>query len=275
MRRYVAALCFICVAAASQGHAASKTEIKYFILAGTMEPLMIMEPGNPMAGGMFTEIVKRVFQDSPYVVEPMVMPWQRMTVELKKRKDWIMHGIPAFFEPDIPYRLSNIPVFPFNHIAVTLRDKPLKIRTAQDLFDRTVILVENYHYPGLDLHLDKPLIGKGGGKIKSIRAFKPQGTLRMLKHRRGDAVIGFQPRLLYHLQAADLKFDDVRFQDASAIVPTQPMYIAFSPKLPGSFEMFVNERLEALRSRGEITEILERYYGPIGVPRFAGAERKN
>ena len=29
---------------------------------------------DPMAGGMFTEIVKAVFEESDYQVEPMVMP---------------------------------------------------------------------------------------------------------------------------------------------------------------------------------------------------------
>ena len=247
--------------------AVSKERIKYFILAGTMEPLMILRPGDPMAGGMFTEIVKLVFDGSPYEVDPEVMPWQRMTVELRRQGNWIMHGIPEFFEPDIPYKLSKVPVFPFNHIAVTLNDTSFKISDVRDLKGRTVILVENYHYPGLDAHLDKPLVGDGLGIIRSVRAFKPAGTLKMLRHRRGDVVIGFQPRLLYHMKSAGLTASHVRFQDASGIVPTQPMFIAFSPRLPKSFEQFVNRRLGELTANGQIGEILGRYYAPIGVPK--------
>lgn len=251
----------------------SKEPIKYFILAGTMEPLMILRPGDPMAGGMFTEIVKKVFDGSPYDVQALVMPWKRMTGELRRRGDWIMHGIPAFFEPDIPYKLSKVPVFPFNHVAVTLNQKNFKIRDVRDLTGRTVILVENYHYPGLDAHLDKPLVGTSAGVIRSVRAFKPAGTLKMLKHKRGDVVIGFQPRLLYNLKSAGLSAADVRFQDASGIVPTQQMFVAYSPRLPTAFGQFVNRRLRQLTDNGEIGEILDRYYAPVGVPRIQGASK--
>jgi len=246
--------------------AGAASSIKYFILAGTMEPLMIMKPGDPMAGGMFTEIIKQVFEGSAYTVEPMVMPWQRMTTELKHRPDWIMHGIPAFFEPDIPYRLSKNPVFPFNHIAISRRNSALEIDKVEDLFGHTVILVENYHYPGLDAHLDHPLVGKGNGKISSVRAFKPGGTLRMLKHRRGDVVIGFQPRLLYHLEGAGLSVADVDFHDVSAIVPTQQMHVAYSPGLPPEFSDFLNARLAQMQADGTLTRIKEKYYDPLGVP---------
>jgi polar amino acid transport system substrate-binding protein len=246
--------------------AGAASTIKYFILTGTMEPLMILTPGDPMAGGMFTEIVKKVFEGSVYDVEPMVMPWQRMTAELKERQDWIMHGIPPFFEPDIPYRLSDIPVFPFNHIAISLRESSIEINKVEDLFGRTVILVENYHYPGLDTHLDHPLVGEGSGKIRSVRAFKPDGALKMLLHRRGDAVVGFQPRLLYHLKAAGLTAKDVRFHDASAIIPTQQMHIAYSPGLPPEFGDLLNARLTQMQADGTLMQIKEKYYGSIGIP---------
>jgi hypothetical protein len=248
-------------------HADTPASVKYFILTGTMEPLMILAPGDPMAGGMFTDIVKTVFDGSPYTVEPMVMPWQRMTAELRQRDDWIMHGIPAFFEPDIPYRLSEVPVFPFNHIAVTLRDSSFAIDRVEDLFGHSVILVENYHYPGLDPYLDDPLVGDSNGEIQAVRAFKPDGTLKMLAHRRGDVVIGFQPRILYHMAAAGLTLDDVVIQDVSHIIPTQPMFVAYSPGFPAEFGEFLNSRLAAMRDSGALMTILDRYYGPIGVPR--------
>lgn len=256
--------CIVALWANTQARA--EDTVKYFILAGTMEPLMIMTPGDPMAGGLFTDILKRVFDNSPYTLEPMVMPWQRMTGELVARDDWLMHGIPAFFEPDIPYRLSSVPVFPFNHVAVTLRGTDLTVRVPADLFGRTVILVENYHYPGLDPYLDNPLVGTGSGEVASVRAFKPDGTLRMLKHGRGDVVIGFQPRLVYNLAAAGLSVDDVRFQDASGIVPTQSMHVAYSPNLPLAFETFLNGRLAEMHANGELAEIVTPYYGPMGLP---------
>lgn len=236
--------------------------VKYFILAGTMEPLMILEPDDPMAGGMFTEIVEQIFHGSPYRLEPEVMPWRRMEVELRQRDDWIMHGVPAFFEPDIPYELTQTPVFPFNHIAVSMKSKALDVRAAEDLFGKTVILVENYHYPGLDQHLDQPVAGSGDGRIKSVRAFKPDETLKMLRYGRGDVVIGFEPRLLYHLAAAGLTYDDIEIHDASIIIETEPMFVAYSPDHPDDFKTFLNDRLSEMAANGALETITRKYYAP-------------
>lgn len=240
----------------------AKTQVTYLILAETVEPLMIVRPDDPMAGGLFTEIVKQVFTNSGYVIEPKIMPWQRMTTELRQRDDWIMHGTPAFFEPDIPYELSRVPVFPFNHVAVTLRDHDFSIRRPEDVFGRTVILVENFHYAGLDPYLNNPVAGSGSGVIQSVRAFSPSGTLRMLKHRRGDVVFGWQARLLYNLPGASLSLNDVHFQDAAGIIPTQNLYVAYSPRWPASFKTFVNARLQTLQDNGTLNAIFQKYNGP-------------
>lgn len=241
---------------------AEKQRVSYFILAQTVEPLMIVRDGDPMAGGLFTEIVEQVFENSEYLVTPMVMPWLRMTEELKGRDDWVMHGIPAFFEPDIPYQLSDIPVFPFKHVAVTLKDNNFPVTKPSDIFGKTVILVENFHYTGLDGYLTNPVAGTGSGDVVSVRAFNPEGTLQMLRHKRGDLVIGWRARLIYNLPAAGLGIDDVNFQDASGIVPTIHMHFAFSPRWSEAFKQHVNARLKAMQADGTLARIFARYNGP-------------
>ncbi len=240
----------------------ARTRVTYLILAETVEPLMIVRPGDPMAGGLFTEIVKKIFAGSDYLIEPRVMPWQRMTTELRQGENWIMHGSPAFFEPDIPYELSRVPVFPFNHVAVTLRTHDFPIRQPEDIFGRTVILVENFHYTGLDAYLNNPVAGNGSGDITSVRAFSPAGTLHMLKHRRGDVVFGWRARLIYNLSNAGLRLDEVHFQDAAAIIPTQNMYFAYSPHWSATFKNFVNTRLQTLQDDGSLSAIFQKYNGP-------------
>lgn len=241
---------------------AENRRVSYFILAQTVEPLMIVRDGDPMAGGMFTEIVKKVFENSAYSVTPRVMPWQRMREELKRRDDWVIHGFPSGFESDIPYQLSEVPVFPFNHVAVTLKADDFAVAKPTDIFGKTVILVENFHYTGLDDYLTNPVAGNGSGDIVSVRAFNPEGTLQMLRHKRGDLVIGWQARLLYHLSAAGLTMDDVHFQDASGIVPTMHMHFAFSPRWSNTFKRHVSARLTALQADGTLARIFAKYNGP-------------
>ncbi len=244
------------------GALAEKQRVSYFILAQTVEPLMIVRDGDPMAGGLFTEIVEKVFENSDYSVTPLVMPWLRMTEDLKRRDDWVMHGIPAFFEPDIPYQLSEVPVFPFNHVAVTLKANDFPVAMPSDIFGKTVILVENFHYTGLDSYLSNPVVGTGSGDIVSVRAFNPEGTLQMLRHKRGDLVIGWQARVVYNLPAAKLSIDDVHFRDASGIVPTIDMHFAFSPRWPDAFKQHVNARLKAMQADGTLARIFAKYNGP-------------
>ena len=244
------------------GALAENQRVSYFILAQTVEPLMIVRDGDPMAGGMFTDIVKKVFEDSDYSVTPMVMPWQRMRQELKRRDDWVVHGFPSGFEADIPYELSDVPIFPFDHVAVTLKSADFPIVNTSDIFGKAVILVENFHYTGLDAYLTNPVAGIGSGDIVSVRAFSPQGTLQMLKHKRGDLVIGWRARLLYNLPAAGLSSGEVRFQDASRIVPTLNMHFAFSPRWPDAFKRHVNTRLKAMQVDGTLARSFAKYNGP-------------
>lgn len=257
--RIILALCLLPL---SSTLTVAETRVSYLILAQTVEPLMIVRDGNPLAGGLFTDIVKKVFEDSDYVIDPVVMPWQRMKGALRHRHNWISYGFRDGFESDIPFELSRVPIFPFNHVAATLRDNNITIAKPADVFGRVVILVENFHYPGLDTYLANPAAGSGSGEITSVRAFSPGGTLRMLKHRRGDVVFDWQARLVYNLAAAELELDEVRFQDASRIIPTKDMYFAYSPHWSMAFKQFIDVRLQTLRDDGTLDALLQKYSGP-------------
>jgi ABC-type amino acid transport substrate-binding protein len=214
-----------------------------------------------MAGGLFTDILKKVFENSEYVIEPTVMPWQRMKEEFKRSNNWVTYGFRDGFEKDIPFELASISIFPFNHVVATLADSNISVVKPEDLFGRTVILVENFHYPGLDKYLTNPTAGTGSGQIQSVRAFDIKGTLQMLKHRRGDAVFDWGPRLIHNLAEAGIKRDEIRFLDASGIIPIKNMYFAYSPEWPDSFKEFVHNRLELLRDDGTLETILQKYSG--------------
>lgn len=247
---------------AKQVLAQDKGKISYLILGGTVEPLMITKPGDPMDGGIITEIIELIFKNSGYEIVPKVMPWKRLVEELRNGEDWINYGYPVGNEPDIPLEFSTMPVMAFNHVAITLKSNHFNIDNISDVENRVAILVENFHYPGLDLHLDKPLVGTGGGPIKTVRAFTPKGTLQMLQHKRGDVVFGFQARMLYNLEQSDLTLDDVRFQDASWIIPSQPLYLTMSPELPPEVKSLVNSGLNRLTADGTLKRILRKYTGP-------------
>lgn len=250
-----------CVAAAAE-------RVTYLILAETVEPIMIVRDGDPMAGGIMTEIVELIFDNSDYVVEPMILPWQRMITEFSNRDDWVIHGIPNSFGPDMPHEMSDLPIFPFNHTAVTLKESEISIQNHTDLIGRTLILVENFHYAELDEYIESAASGEIDGSVGVIRAFTPSGTLEMLRHKRGDVVVDWQARIIYNLQKAGLSFADVEFHDATEIVPTENVHLAFSPQQSDEFRQFVNDRIKTLTDSGQLFELVKKYYEPALPPAF-------
>jgi hypothetical protein len=238
------------------------------ILADTVEPIMIVRDGNPMAGGIMTEIVQLIFEESDYFIEPMVLPWQRMKIEFQQRNDWIVHGFYESFGAETPHEMSELPIIPFNHSAVTLKNSGLTINNYSDLDGRVLILVENFQYPGLDEHIASVTHDESGGNIGVIRAFTPAGSLKMLRHGRGEVVIDWQARLLYNLQVAGLEYENLDFHDATDIVPTKNLHLVFSPNQTDEFKSFVNKRIKALTESGQLFEIVQKYYTPAQAPGF-------
>lgn len=264
--RRLPVLFFFCLVLA--GTAVAEKRITYLVLAETVEPIMIVRDGNPMAGGLMTDIVKLVFEDSDYVIEPRVLPWQRMRAELEQSEDWVVHGIPGSFDEDVAYEMSELPIFPFNHVAVTMKSSGIDIKDVGDLNNRTVILIENFHYAGLDDHLAQSRGDNDDINIGVLRSFSPSGSLNMLRHGRGDIVIEWQARVIYNLKAAGLEFDDVEFHDATNIVPTQNVYLAFSARQSHEFRNFVNGRIKVLTDSGQLAELISKYYEPATPPDF-------
>lgn len=236
--------------------------VSYFVLEETVEPIMIVRDGDPMAGGIMTEIVTSIFEGSKYVIEPEVMPWLRMKAEFTLRDDWIIHGFPESFKPDIPFEMSELAIFPFNHTAVTLKNSGISIQNLGDLDDRTLILIENFQYAQLDDYIQTH------ANVAVLRAFTPSGALAMLRHKRGDVVIDWQARIIYNLSAAGLAFEDVEFHDATNIVPTEDVHLIFSPQQSDEFRIFVNNRIKTLAESGQLFELVEKYYKPATPPDF-------
>jgi polar amino acid transport system substrate-binding protein len=248
--------------------AGAEKRITYLVLAETVEPIMIVRDGDPMAGGLMTEIVELIFEDSDYVVEPMVLPWQRMVIEFSDRDDWVIHGIPGSLGSDIPHELSELPIFPFNHTSGTLKESNLSITSYSDMTDRTLILVDNFHYAGLDEYVASVASGDIDGNVGVIRSFTPSGSLEMLRHKRGDVVVDWQARIIHNLPKAGLTFEDVEFHDASEIVPTENVHLAFSPRHSDDFRQFVNDQIKALTESGQLSELVNKYYEPALPPAY-------
>lgn len=245
--------------ACSASSTAAESRLTYLILADTVEPLMITTDSDPLAGGIVTDTLKTILEGTTYQLSALVVPWQRMTEEMIERKDWVMYGPPSRCAAERGCARSQMHIVEFEHVVVALSDSPLRVRSHEDLFGQRLLLVDNFHYPGLDRYLATPVDQPGSGDIEDIRAFTPEGALRMLRHRRGDAYIDWRLRVLHNLAGAGLARDDVRFSDATDIVPTQTIHFFFSNQLPAEFRNHVDEKLLQMHQDGSMKRIIERY----------------
>ena len=240
----------------------AKQPLSYLVLADTVEPLMITTRDDPMHGGIVTDVVKKVFEGSAYEITPKVLPWQRISAEMREQDNWIMYGMPSQCDSGGDCAFSQRPIVSFEHIIVTSRKTQLEVSGVNDLFGLRLLLVENFHYPGLDKYLTTPVDGIGTGDIEDIRAFTPEGALRMLRHQRGDAFIDWRVRALYNLTNAGFHRDDVRLTDISRIIPTQSVRFFYSRKLPLDVGIFIDDRLEKMQENGQLEQIIQRYNAP-------------
>jgi hypothetical protein len=211
-----------------------------------------------MAGGIVTEVMQQIFADTDYTVRPLVVPWQRLTEEMVERDDWITYGHRSRCAAERGCARSKDSILQFEHVVVTLADSPLTVRNHENLFGRNLLLVDNFHYPGLDQYLATPVDRPGSGDIRDIRAFTPEGALRMLRHRRGEAYIDWRLRVMYNLSGAGLAPGDVRLTDASNIVPTQGIHLIYSDKLPAELRSLIDERLAEMHRDGTLADIIGR-----------------
>ncbi len=242
---------------------AAERALTYLILADTVPPLMITTADDPMAGGVVTDVVQQMFANTDYDIRPLVVPWQRMTEEMLERDDWITYGPRTRCTVERGCARSKDPILQFEHVVVTLADSPLVVRNHENLFGRNLLLVDNFHYPGLDQYLATPVDQAGSGEIRDIRAFTPEGALRMLRHRRGEAYIDWRLRVMYNLSGAGLAPGDVRLTDASNIVPTQGIHLIYSDKLSAELRAFIDERLAEMHLDGTLANIIDRATSPL------------
>jgi hypothetical protein len=236
--------------------------LTFLVLADTVEPLMVTSDNDPMAGGIVTDVVREIFKDSRQIVLPLVVPWQRMKVEMRSRDDWIMYGSPSQCRPEADCAISLQQIVSFEHVLVTLADVEPKPSGVEDLFGKRLLLVENFHYPGLDRYLSTPMDINGSGEIQDIRAFTPASALKMLRHQRGDAYVDWRLRVLYNLPEAGLNVDQVHLADFSKIMPTQGIHLLYSSKIPAETALTINTRLAAIIENGTLSRIVQAYISP-------------
>ncbi|MFC3531017.1 substrate-binding periplasmic protein [Vogesella facilis] len=250
MRRVLVALC-----CAGWLPAATAADIRYMVIE-QVEPFQIVTRDDPLHGGLVTEIVRQVFQGSPFQLRPVVAPALRLDAMRSggQTPNWLSYGARPWLHAG--WQLSQQPLFSWRHVLAVPKSSPFRYRRLSDLFGKPLILMYGYDYPGLDKYLRSK---SGVGRISDQRALSQDSAIRMLRAGRGVGYIDTELRLLYNLRQQGLSPADFRFYDFSRVIPRIDIHLMYDQRLPEDAKALIDSRLADMRQSGELAAIMQHY----------------
>ncbi|MBC7005193.1 transporter substrate-binding domain-containing protein [Photobacterium sp. BZF1] len=226
--------------------------VNYYVIAKQAEPFQIEEGNNHQ--GIVTDIVKAVFEQSPYNIEYHTYPFNRMITLLEAggEANWITYGSPNWGGVQAA-NLSDNPIYNVHHVLLSSTGVPFNFNTMQDLQDKVVVLLHGFDYPQLEPYIDK-------GEVEELRVKDYSAAFRVINKLPGDtAFVEMESRIKYNLGKQDKDKGNFNIQSFNTVIPDYPIYLAFDPKMDPELQQFINQRLNALKSTGTIDNIVDKY----------------
>lgn len=234
---------------------AMAADISYMVIE-QVEPFQLTARGNPMAGGLVTEIVQQVFRDSPHQLHPVAAPARRLDAMRHSGllPNWLSYGATPWLQPG--WQLSQQPIFSWRHVLAVPRASRFHYRAIDDLFGKPLILMHGYDYPGLDRYLRSK---SRQGRISDQRALTQSSAISMLLAGRGVGYVDTELRLVYNLRQLGLSSADFRFYDLSAVIPVIEMHLMYDRSMADGVKTLIDRRLGEMRQSGQLAAIVQHY----------------
>lgn len=230
-------------------------DIQYMVIDGQVQPFQINTPADPMAGGLVTDVVKRIFADTPYQLKPVVAPWLRLVsmMEHKDLSNWLVYGWKPANLPNA--ECSRTTLAKWRTVLLMRKQNPEPKQIALDaLYDKHLLLVHGYDYPGLDAHLKSH-----GGTIVDHRSLTPESALRMMDRARGDVYIEESFRLHFLMKQLQINPESFSEIDFSNVIPAQSVCLMYDKNMPQKIKTLIDQRMQAMIRSGEMDTIIQRY----------------
>ncbi|WEM45331.1 transporter substrate-binding domain-containing protein (plasmid) [Photobacterium sp. DA100] len=226
--------------------------VNYYVIAKQAEPFQIEDGNNHR--GIVTDIVKTIFEESPYEIEYHTYPFNRMITLLEAggESNWITYGSPSWGGVQAE-NLSDSPIYNVHHVLLSSNSTPFNFNTMQDLEDKVVVLLHGFDYPQLEPYIEK-------GDIEELRVKDYSAAFRVIDKLPGDtAFVEMESRIKYNLNKQNKNKDKFNMASFNSVIPDYPIYLAFDPKMDPELQKFINQRLSNLKSAGKIDSIVNKY----------------
>lgn len=232
------------------------SEINYLVIEDQVEPYQISHPGQPLAGGLITDVVQRVFAGSEFQLKPVTAPWLRLAAMIRRKEiaNWLVYGWQPAEMPGAECSATAIAEWR-SVLVLPKQSLPVPAIKISDLHSKHLVLVRGYDYPGLDEYL----VSRGNQPIVDERTQTPESALRMLRHGRADAYVEESFRLQYLMKKLSIPPGQFTLIDMSNIIPTKSVCLMYDEALPSTTKQWLNKRLRELARSGELAAIRKRY----------------
>lgn len=226
-------------------------EITYFTIKDSATPLQI---GGSLArdGGVITEILWDILKKRPDIsVNSQELPFVRMDRAMRKGtyKNWINYGAKNWKGPQ-SLNLSSTSIFTARNQFLSL--KGYKVLKASDLFNKRIVLICGFDYPGLQRYIDE-------GKIQVVWVDDYLRAITAVKLERGVGFVGMDLRIMYNLRKLGYDSTSFEFNDFSQVIPNYNIHFAFSQSFPPDLFKYIDRELKKMKLNGDIDKIWHKY----------------
>lgn len=227
-----------------------------YLVNDTGAPYQIIDKQNALVGGIVTDVVKAIFNDSQHLLSARALPTKRIHAAMlsSSTPNWLVYHSPEWMTDKLlsVTEFSEIPLYSFEYSIITRKSHPITANNLQDLLGKRLLLIHGYFYKNLDPYLTEK-------KIFDERPKTHNQAVKMLHHGRGDAFLAHAPRIKLALEQTRLAQHDFDIQRFGHVIPPTAVYLGFDKKMPSELKAFINRRLIALQDSGELARILSRY----------------
>jgi len=232
---------------------ATGQEVHYMVIEKQARPFQIEHAGKGHSG-IITELVRKIFADSPYTLTIHTYPFNRMISVLQRQEhqNWLTFGSPAWQGLQAK-NLSESPVIKVSHTLLSLNSSGYHFSGRDDLKGDNIILLHGFDYPGLEQYITD-------GTVNEFRVKDYPAAFRMLERGLSDfAFVEIDLRIRYNLKALNKDPSHFRSDDFSSVISDYPIHLAMSPTIDQSLEQFINHRLDELLTDGTVERLIDQF----------------
>ncbi len=227
--------------------------LNYLVVDELSRPFQVTEKSESK-GGIVSDIVNEIFQQSPYQINTKVLPIKRLYKQLADHADglWIAYDAKVWNSLIKWGNFIEEPLFSVSHSFMTCMNTPQKITSNADINGMRVAVLKNFDYPEMEALAKQNRI-----TLEPVSGYGPGINLSKLK--RVSGFVEMDIRLRYNVRALNDEANCLRYINMDKIIAPYDIYLSVAKSAPPELSKFIKQRIQEMKAKGEIKAILKRY----------------